>query len=150
MAYRCSFLTLELPLTLLTSVHGEQPLQNHTSPLSSLTSDELILHLTPPKNPSHLVPCGISMVGTLVLPIRDSMSLIKADLGSACVSEHRNKLVCLHPPQQNHPLSPLHEPLHWRVKRDPKALMLSLQSFQREGRVVGLWWAQLKLKGPKG
>ena len=24
-------------------------------------------------------------------------------------------------PQQNHPLSPLHEPLHWRAKRDPKA-----------------------------
>jgi len=24
-------------------------------------------------------------------------------------------------PQQSHPLSPLHEPLHWRAKRDPKA-----------------------------
>ena len=23
-------------------------------------------------------------------------------------------------PQQNHPLSPLHEPLHWRDRRDPK------------------------------
>ena len=22
---------------------------------------------------------------------------------------------------KNHPLSPLHEPLHWRAKRDPKA-----------------------------
>ena len=36
-------------------------------------------------------------------------------------------------PQENHPLSPLHEPLHWRAKRDPKAKMLSLQSFLRKG-----------------
>ena len=28
--------------------------------------------------------------------------------------------------------------------------MLSLQSFLREGRVVGLWWAKLKPKRPKG
>jgi len=41
---------------------------------------------------------------------------------------------------QSHPLSPLHEPLHWRAKRDPKAQLLSLQSFLREGRVVGLCW----------
>ena len=75
--------TLELPLTLLMSVHGEQPLHNHTSPLSSLTSDEL--HLKPPRNPSHLVPCGISMAGALILQLRDTMSLIKADLGSVCV-----------------------------------------------------------------
>ena len=53
-------------------------------------------------------------------------------------------------PQQSHPLSPLHEPLLWRAKRDPKAYMLSLQSFPREGRVVGLCWAQLKSQGPKG
>jgi hypothetical protein len=55
--------------------------------------------------------------------LRDTMSLIKADLGSVnvCVSEHGNQLVYLHPPQQNHPSSPLHEPLHWRAKRDPKA-----------------------------
>ena len=49
------------------------------------------------------------------------LKAIKADLGSVCVSEHGNQLVYLHPPQQNHPLSPLHEPLHWRAKRDPKA-----------------------------
>jgi len=51
--------------------------------------------------------------------------------------------------QQNHPLSPLHEPLLWRAKRDPKAYMLSLQSFLREGRVVGLCWANLNLKDLK-
>ena len=31
-----------------------------------------------------------------------------------------------------------------RAKRDPKASMLSLQSFLREGRVVGPCWEQLK------
>ena len=36
-------------------------------------------------------------------------------------------------PQQSHPLSPVHDPLHWRAKRDPKASMLSLQSFLRKG-----------------
>ena len=148
MAYRCSFLTLELPM--LTSVHGEQPLHSYpvhgeqplhsyTSPFSSLTSDEL--HLTPPHHPSHLVHCGISMVGGFILQLRDTMSLIKADLGSACVSEHGNQRVCLHPTQQNQPVSPLHEPLHWRAKRNPKACMRSLQSFLREESVVGLCWA---------
>ena len=33
---------------------------------------------------------------------------------------------------------------------DPKAQMLSLQSFLREGRVVGPSWEKLKPKGPKG
>ena len=37
------------------------------------------------------------------------------------ISFSLNQLVYLHPPQQSHPLSPLHEPLHWRAKRDPKA-----------------------------
>jgi hypothetical protein len=37
-----------------------------------------------------------------------------------------------------------------RAKRDPKAQMLSLQSFLREGRVVGPSWEKLKPKGPKG
>ena len=45
---------------------------------------------------------------------------------------------------------PLDEPLHWRAKRDPKAVMLSLQPFLREGRVDGLCWAQSKPEGPKG
>ena len=38
---------------------------------------------------------------------------------------------------QNHPLSPLHEPLHWRAERDPKAKKLSLQSFLRKGVSLG-------------
>ena len=35
-------------------------------------------------------------------------------------------------------------------KRDPKAQMLSLQSFLREGRVVGPGWEKLKPRGPQG
>ena len=52
-------------------------------------------------------------------------------------SEHGNHLVYLHLPQQNHPVSSLHEPLHWKVKRDPKANMISLQSFLRKGVSLG-------------
>ena len=77
------------------------------------------------------------MAGASILQLRDTMSRIKADLGSVCVSEHENQLVYLHPPQQNHPSSHLHEPLHWRAKCDPKAYMLSLQSFQRKGVSLG-------------
>jgi hypothetical protein len=40
--------------------------------------------------------------------------------------------------------------LHWRAKRDPKAKMLYLQSFLREGRVVGPCWETLKPQGPEG
>ena len=40
-------------------------------------------------------------------------------------------------PQENHLVSPLHEHLHWRAKRDPKAKMLSLQSFLRKGVSLG-------------
>ena len=36
------------------------------------------------------------------------------------------------PKEQSHPLSPLHEPLHGRAKRDPKAKKLYLQSFLRK------------------
>ena len=89
------------------------------------------------------------MAGALILQLRDTMSLIMADLGSVC-ARVRSYLGLAQPPQQNHPLSPLHEPLHWRAKRDPKAKMLSLQSFLREGRVVGPCWEKLKPKGPKG
>ena len=39
--------------------------------------------------------------------------------------------------QQSHPLSPQHEPLHWRAKRDPKAKMLYLQSFVQKGVSLG-------------
>ena len=77
------------------------------------------------------------------------MSLRTADLGSVC-ARVRSYFGLAQPPQQSHPLSPLHEPLRWRAKRDPKAYMLALQSFLREGRVVGPCWEKLKPKGPKG
>ena len=51
--------------------------------------------------------------------------------GSRVVSGYRDKSVKIwnvdtgvevtQTPQQSHPLSPLHEPLHWRAKRDPNA-----------------------------
>ena len=34
---------------------------------------------------SLLFTCGISMAGAFILQLRDTMSLIKADLGSVCV-----------------------------------------------------------------
>ena len=40
-------------------------------------------------------------------------------------------------PQENHPLSPLLEPLHRRAKRDPEVKMLSMQSFLRKGVSLG-------------
>ena len=82
---------------------------------------------TPRHNPSHLVPCGISMAGARILQLRDTMSLIEADLGSVC-GRVRSYFGITRPPQQNRSLSPLHEPLHWKAKRDPKAKMLSLCS----------------------
>ena len=59
--------------------------------------------------------------------------LSKADLGSLRVSEHGSGIAYHRPSQESHPLSPLHDPLHWRAKSDPKANMLSLQSFLRKG-----------------
>jgi hypothetical protein len=47
-------------------------------------------------------------------------------------------------PQENHPLSPLHEPLQWRDQCDPKATMLSLQILPTEGRFVGQCWEKSK------
>ena len=88
------------------------------------------------------------MVGDLMLRPWDTMSLRTADLGVVCVRARAPGLT--QTPQQSHPLSPLHEPLHWRAKRDPKAQMISLQSSLREGRVVGPSWEKLKPKGPKG
>ena len=35
------------------------------------------------------------------------------------------------PPQQNHPLSLLHEPLHWRAQRDPIAKCFLCSPFYR-------------------
>ena len=64
-------------------------------------------------------------------------------------SEHGNQLACLHPPQQKRPLSPLHEPLHWRAKRGPKAEMLSLQSFLRKGMSLGYVGRNFNLKDLK-
>ena len=43
------------------------------------------------------------------------------------------------PPQQSRPLSPLHEPLHWRAKRDPKAKCILCSPFY--GRACR--WAML-------
>ena len=40
-------------------------------------------------------------------------------------------------PQQSHPLSLQHEPLHGRAKGDPKAQMLDLESFLRKGVSLG-------------
>ena len=77
------------------------------------------------------------MIEALKLQPWDTMSLIEADLGSVRVSEHGSGIAYLHPPQESHPVSPLHEPLHWRAKRDPKAKMLSLQSFLRKGVSLG-------------
>ena len=46
---------------------------------------------------------------------------------------------------------PVHEPLHRRAKRDPKAKMVSLQSFPRKGVSLGRpCWEKLRPKGPKG
>ncbi len=63
----------------------------------------------------------------------DDMSHIKADLGSVRVSEHGSGIAYLHPPQGDHPLPPVHEPLFWKAKRDPKAKILCLQSLLRNG-----------------
>ena len=50
------------------------------------------------------------MVGDLILQLRDTMSLRTADLGSVRVRARSDGLT--QTPQQSHPLSPLHEPLH--------------------------------------
>ena len=72
------------------------------------------------------------MVGALILQLRDTMSLIKTDLGLVC-ERVRSYFGIAQPPQQKHPLSSLHETLHWRAKRHPKAKMLYLQSFLQKG-----------------
>ena len=90
---------------------------------SPFTFGTRLIAPTPTHNPSYLVPCGISMAGALILQSRDTMSLIKADLGSVCVRARAPGLT--QTPQQSHPLSPLHEHLHWRAKRDPKAKICS-------------------------
>ena len=55
----------------------------------------------------------------------------------------------LQTPQQSHPLSPLHEPLHKRAKRDPNAKILSLQFFLRKGVSSGYVGSNQNLKDLK-
>ena len=52
-------------------------------------------------------------------------------------------------PQQNHPLSPLHEPLHGELNAIRKQNAFSAV-LSTEGRAIGLCRAELRPKGPKG
>ena len=78
------------------------------------------------------------------------MSLSKADLwfGVCSVSMGAMSHTFTHLRRTN-PLSPLHEPLHWRAKRDPRAKMLSLQSFLRKGVSVAYVGRNQNLKDLK-
>ena len=77
------------------------------------------------------------------------MSLIKADLGLVRVSEHGSDVEYLHPPQQSHPLSPLHEPLHGQLNAIRKYKCFLCNPFYgRACRRAML--GELKPKGPKG
>ena len=77
------------------------------------------------------------------------MSLKTADLCSLCVASEilLGLLKCLNR------TSPLHEPLHWKAKRDPKAnmlsLMLYLQSFLRKNVSMGYVGLNENLKDSK-
>ncbi len=100
--------------------------------------------------PLKLVPApgviGVFVIGDLKLQPWDTMSLIEADLGLVCVRA-RSYFGSNQTPQEDHPVPPLHEPLHWRAKRDPKAHMLSLQSFLRKGVVLAYVGSIQHLKG---
>ena len=61
----------------------------------------------------------VSVIGDLVLQPRDAMGLKTAYVGSVCVRARPPGLN--QTPQQRRPLSPLHEPPHWKAKSDPKA-----------------------------
>ena len=98
------------------------------------------------------------MAEALILELRDTMSLRLADLGSVC-GRVRSYVGIAQPPQQNHPLSPLHEPLHWRAKRDPKTWAggeLRFQYLEYPKNLkdltssVRLCWELEEPKGPKG
>ena len=95
------------------------------------------IQLTPPPHAHNPSPCGVSVRGALILQPWDTMSLIKADLGSVCVRARPSGLT--RAPQQSRPLSSLHEPLHWRAKRDPKAKCFLCSHFY--GRAF--LWAEL-------
>ena len=88
------------------------------------------------------------MVGDLMLQLRDTMSLIKADLGSVCVRV-RSYFGIAQTPQQSHPLSPLHEPLHGELNaiRKQKCFLCSpLYGRACRWAMVG----EIKPKGPDG
>ena len=75
------------------------------------------------------------------------MSLRTADLGSVCVRARSSGLT--QTPQQSHPLSPLHEPLHGELNAIRKQKCFLCSPFY--GRACR--WAmvgELKPKGPKG
>ena len=143
-----------LPLTLRTYVHWGKPLHNHMFLsfhlwcLADFTSRPNTISLTLFLS-LILLPftCEVSVVGALMLQPWDTMSLLKADLGS--VRGRARSSGSTQPPQQSHPLSPLHEPLQWRAKRDPKAKMLSLQSFLRNGVSLGYGGRNYNLKDLK-
>ena len=71
-----------------------------------------------------------------------------SDLGSVC-ARVRSSFRLAQTPQQNHPISFLHEPLYWSAKRDPKAKMLHLQSFLRKGVSLGYAGSIQELKDRK-
>jgi len=50
----------------------------------------------------HLVPCGISMAGALMLQLRDTMSLSTADLGPVCVASGPMWVKLKHPNRFTH------------------------------------------------
>jgi len=70
----------------------------------------------------------LTVVGDLMLQPWDTMSLITADLGSVWVRARSSELT--QASQQGHSST---RASAWRANRDPKAKMLSLQSFLRKG-----------------
>ena len=54
-------------------------------------------------------------------PCEQVMDTIPNNLKDRVGGRERTHVGQLKTPQQSHSLSPLHEPLHWRAKRDPKA-----------------------------
>ena len=103
------------------------------------------------KAPKDTIPLTLYLVGypwlELILQLRDTMSLRTADLGSVCARARSDGLT--QTPQQSHPLSPLHEPLHGELNAIGKQKCFLCSPFH--GRACR--WAmvgELKPKGPKG
>ena len=88
------------------------------------------------------------MAGTLILQLRDTMSLIKADLGSVCV---RARAVW---PNSSTPAEPPFISSTRASALESQTRSESISTFpavlSAEGRVVGLCWAPLKPQGSKG